>query len=220
MTPFFRRLCYATFILAASSAPAANSVPGIEVVTMQGASVVHRAITDGKGRFETGPLAPGVYRVEVRTMPNTPPTAARFFLALAGAKPLGDATIRPGVALAMDAMVRNPNGIRGQVTARGGIVYVPKPVLNASGSPAPTLPKNAPPAGNSVVPSANGAPQQRLSPESDFVRRPASAQPKIINGRRYVWVQTTAGSNIGRWMPERGARPVGSPSPSPRPTLR
>ncbi len=127
MNSFLRLISGAAILLAASVASAANPVPGLEVLTKKGNAVVFRGVTNTKGRFETGPLEPGVYTVEVRTMPNTPPSSARFFLALAGAKPVGEATIRPGVAVAMEAMVRNPAGIRGQVTARGGIVYVPRP---------------------------------------------------------------------------------------------
>ena len=116
------------------------------------------------------------------------------------------------------------DGIRGQVTARGGIVYIPRTVLNGPTATATPSPANSVPAGNSAGPrtatQATRPTRDPVSPESDFVQRPASSQPKIINGRRYFWVPTSAGSNLGRWMPESVARPVRSASPSPRPTIR
>lgn len=238
---YLLRVCCAAILLTASVVSAANVVPGLDIVVAKGSAVVFHGVTDGKGRFETGPLDPGVYTIEVRTAPNTPPSSARFFLSLGGAKPLGEATMRPGVALAMNATVRNPAGIRGQVSARGGIVYVrssalanaeprsnPSPPPNTSPlrptsqfTPAPPPPSNRPVAPNpSVASGGNQAAARALpassptaavvGPESPLVRRPPGYQPKIINGRRYFWTPIAAGSNLGRWLPESVARPVGA----------
>lgn len=232
MTSHFFRIFSVVFLLAVSTAWAAKSVPGIEVVVLNGSTIVFRGVTDGRGRFETGPLPPGIYTVEVRTMPNTPPTSARFFLSLAGAKPLGEATMRPGVALAMNASVRNPAGMKGQVTARGGIVYIPARGTAQNNNPGsaptsptsvnPPRPRTAPtppgarsmgplvantPVASSAKPGTAPAPSAGATgPNSPLVRRPAGYQPKIINGRRHFWRPITSGSNLGRWLPESVAR--------------
>ncbi len=184
-------------------------VPGLEVVALKGSAVVFRGVTDAKGRFQTGPLEPGVYTIEVRTVPNTPPTSARFFLALAGAKPLGDATFRPGVAVAMNASVRNPAGIRGQVSARGGLVYVPRVAPTVASAPAPVAPAISAPKPAASRPPAISA-NNSLPP---LVKRPAGLEQKVVNGQRYRWVPSRAGINMGRWMPE-SATPASKSAPA------
>ena len=206
MTLYFRLLCCATLLFVVSAASAVNNgVPGLEVVAMQGSSTVFRGITDGSGRFQSGPLAPGNYTIEVRIAKGMPPSSARYFLALAGARPLGDAMIRPGVALAIGAQVRTSAGIRGQVSARG-VVYVPAPApaptsnraTRTANVPAPaanavalrTATANLPVASARTQPVARtvpGPPPAAISkvpnPRAPVAQPPVGSQPKIINAR-------------------------------------
>ncbi|MEP6809460.1 MAG: hypothetical protein ABI992_04400 [Chthoniobacterales bacterium] len=236
-------ICFASFLACAPLAAALDGVPGLDVVAMRGSAIASKVVTDEKGRFQTGPLEPGVYTIEVRTVANTPPTSGRYFLALVGGRPLGDARIRSGVALAMEVQVRNSAGIKGQVTARG-FIYVPRRSTTATtgnavstmpslpSKPAGTVPHasaSARPANatrNAALPApvGNASAAQPVSVNNAnfvVVPRPANVQPRIINGRRYLWVPTVPGSNFGRWLPENVSRPVSNaplgstPKPSP-----
>ena len=215
MTLYFRLLCCAALLFAVAAASAANVVPGLEIVALKGSATVFRGVTDGRGRFETGPLEPGIYTIEVRISKTAPPTSARYFLAIAGAKPLGDAMIRPGVALAIGAQVRTSAGIRGQVSARG-VVYVPAP----SSSPA---------SGNRSAVTANVAPQRTPAPGPNVLNRPATANPPVVSARTQAAARTVAApppaamSTVASPQAAVAKRPAGNPPkinngrPSPTP---
>ncbi len=195
-------------LLTTHAAWAANFVRGQEVVALKGSSIVFRGFTDGQGRFATGPLEPGVYTVELRTPKGAPPTSARYFLALAGAKPLGDAVIRPGVALAMQAQVRRGTGIKGQVSARGGMVYVQPP------SPTPAVSRNigmvTPPVPLAQATPAPRIPLRRPSPTpapSPVVRLAAAKLPAVPNA---------PAPRVNNPTPPRLV-PANSPAPLPTP---
>lgn len=230
------RLGCAAFLLLSSAVFAANPVPRMEVVARQGSTILYRGFTNDRGRFSTGPLQPGIYTIDVLTVPNTPPTSARYFLSLSGAKPVGEATLRPGIAVSMDASVRRPTSIKGQVTARGGVVYVrPREAVEASTPAAPTPPRLNPFAVPTPSPAAGlrgSAPNTaarptpvppRMAPQA----KPLSAYPpRVINGKTYYWVPVSPGSNMGRWLTEEAARAAASglsrpaAKPSPTPTRR
>lgn len=93
----------------------------MQVAVKSGRATVFEGITDATGRFVTPPLEPGVYSFEVR-IPKGFVSSARYFLALSGAKPLGEAMTGPRVPLMMSAEVRRPTSVRGQVTGRRGAI--------------------------------------------------------------------------------------------------
>ena len=123
MKNLVRCACLAAVLLAATRAFASSAAPGVQVVVKAGRATVFEAVTDATGRFVTAPLEPGLYSFEVR-IPKNVVTPARYFLALSGAKPVGEAMMMPGVPLMMQAQVRRPVSVRGQVTARR-VVIVP-----------------------------------------------------------------------------------------------
>ena len=226
MTLPFRLICSAALLFVASAASAANVVPGLEVVALKGSSTVFKGITDGRGRFETGPLEPGIYTIEVRIAKGMPPTSARYFLALAGAKPLGNAMIRPGVALAIGAQVRTSAGIRGQVSARG-VVYVPAPSSSPASGNRSAATANVPtPAANAIA-LRTSAPGPSPGPVAS--NRPATANPPVASARTRTGARTgavaspTAISTVVSPQAAVAARPIGNqpkiingrPSPAP-----
>src|SRR5687768_10436105 len=93
----------ATFLLLCSSSFASNTAPNVQVVVKKGFSTVFKGITDGTGKFSTPALEPGPYRFELRA-PKTV-TPARYFLSLAGARPIGQTMTNPGGDLVMEAEV-------------------------------------------------------------------------------------------------------------------
>ena len=140
MNMALRLMVCAALLLPASRASAANGVPGLEVVASNGSAKVFQGLTDGSGRFSTGPLPPGMYKFEVR-VPKTFITPARYFLALSGARPLGEPMMSRGVAVAMDAQVRRVGEVRGQVTARPVMIV---PAANSAPAATTTVPRTAP----------------------------------------------------------------------------
>ena len=118
----------------------------MQVVVKSGRTTVFEGITDATGRFVTPPLEPGVYSFEVR-IPKGFVSTARYFLALSGAKPLGEAMTGPRVPLMMSAEVRRPTSVRGQVTGRRGAIATATTTAQTagatptSGTTAPTAPR-------------------------------------------------------------------------------
>jgi hypothetical protein len=101
-----------------------NVAANLEVTVVSGDTTVYKGYTDGTGRFETTPLEPGIYIFQLR-IPRTMITPCRYTLVLGGARPLGDALVGAGVALGMNAQVRRPGPVRGQVTGRRVILVPP-----------------------------------------------------------------------------------------------
>lgn len=348
--PVGRLLLCAAILLAAAPGYALDVAANLEVTAMSGRTVVFKGYTDEHGRFETTPLPPGVYNFQLR-IPKTITTPARYSLALSGARPMGDALVGPGVAVAMSAEVRRVTTVKGQASGRR-VILVPAtppataatnsatnstttlapsnnlavasnrppntasymaaapgartntaPISNTRTAPtamsaaaAATPPKPAityvagrPPtgttsasttpvaglnsgttpvvrqstsaastttAGRPIVSSPGAKPGDKTKPPTSVSQQrvvspgavslspatpqtaPASSQfasnasrapgpqtsgaplsraatypPKIINGKRYIWVPVAPGSNQGRWVPE--ATPTQTPASSP-----
>ncbi len=229
---------------------------------------VFRGVTDGNGRFETTPLEPGVYFIQLR-IPKTIAVPTRYTLALSGARPLGDALTGPGVALGMNAEVRRLGPVRGFVNGRRVAVAptpaapMPAPALLSPGAYRPLsanrapVPASSPAVGALTVARPMGTPARTaINPGTTIVAaspptlaaspargtmalptllpRPANSQPRLVNGRRYVWVASGRDSNLGYWasdntaaQPAPGVRAtvpstsaVTRPSPSPTPRRR
>jgi hypothetical protein len=168
-----RCACTAAFLVSASAACASSAAPGMQVVVKAGRATVFDGITDGTGRFVTAPLEPGVYTFEVRIPKNVVPPPARYFLALSGAKPVGDPMMKKGVPLMMGAEVRRPTSVRGQVTARR-VTIVPAATTTAAATPAVTAP-----ATSAVRPTYPGATIGLRSPPAAVTTAPSrtSATP-------------------------------------------
>jgi hypothetical protein len=183
---------------------------------MSGRTVAFEGLTDSRGRFATEPLAPGFYTIELR-VPKNIITPAQYFVTLGGARPASDAMSAPGVALSMNAEVRNAGSMRGQVTARR-VNIIPAQTTTTStttsttsptvrSSPPPAQRPGAPRMGTARPPTAAPAPAAAAPAEmSTFAPRPGTNQPRIINGRPHIWVPITAGANIGRWVPAPASR--------------
>ena len=101
-----------------------------------GRTKVFEGVTDASGRFVTTPLEPGLYTFELR-IPKGFVSSARYFLALSGAKPVGDAMTSPAVPLMMQAQVRRLTSVRGQVTGRR-VAVIPTIATTATGGTATT----------------------------------------------------------------------------------
>ena len=125
-------VCAALLLLGASTAVASSVAPNVQVNVKQGRTTVFTAITDARGRFTTMPIEPGIYTFELRALRTAPP--AQYFLLLAGAKPVSAAMADQKAVLMMDAQVRRPRSVTGQVTARRLRIVAPP-----SASPAPEL---------------------------------------------------------------------------------
>ena len=105
----------AVLLLLSPTAFASNPAPGVQVIVKNGSSTVFRGVTDGSGKFYTPPLAAGTYLFDVRGPKALAPN--RYFLALSGARPLGEAMTNTAGDLAMQAEVRDGKSVRGQVRA-------------------------------------------------------------------------------------------------------
>ncbi len=224
-----RCVCLAAFVSAGATAFASSAAPGVEVVVKAGRASVFQGLTDASGRFVTAPLEPGIYTFEVR-IPKNVVTPARYFLALSGAKPMGEALMKPGVPLLMQAQVRRLTSVRGQVTARRVIIVPATGTTTTSttganaGSATSTATTTAARTTTRPVSQEAAAP----APTSEGVAsRPVGYQARMINGRRHYWVPIAPGSTLGRWMPDRvhGSRATtttaapaqpSTPRPSPR----
>ena len=309
-----RFIFFLALLFTAASAGAADVTPApairyvdlaanLEVSVVKGGGTVFKGYTDERGRFETTPLEPGVYIFQLR-IPKTMITPARYTLALSGARPLGDALVGGGVALALNAEVRRSGPVRGHVNGRRVIIVpAPAPLTAGAATPSPTVNRpvatrtmatpprsginstmtstatQSAPARSSVAaapvnrtavatpsPTMNNPAVTRTMatpPRSSIssvptatstaslplratlastasstapapprlVPRPANSQPRIVNGRRYVWVASAPNSNLGYWAPDNigvqpanaartnvpTAQPVRAPSPSPTP---
>ena len=281
-----RGIISAALFLLTSVVYAGHPAPGVQVIVKTGGAAVFTTITDGTGQFATGDLEPGQYLIEVRGPKVVPPV--RYFLVLSGARPVGQTLTNAGGDLAMQAQVRRPTSIRGQVSASRIIVL---PGLNPAGSatisagattpvspinarqPAPiaalrqtpvttvagmqarspstvvttpsTLPATRPtvaapanPTRPNVAASANAtrpavaAPSNATRPVPPtgssvrstplplqqaprVTRSPSITGSRIIGGKRYIWVPSAPGSNLGHWVPETpqpASRPVAKPT--------
>lgn len=239
-------LLSAAFVLMACTAIASNGAPGLEVVAKIGRTVVFQGLTDGTGRFTTGPLEPGIYTFEVR-VPKTIITPARYFLALSGAKPVSEPMMGPGLALSMNAQVRSARQVRGQVTGRRVIIVPAQPASASSASVAnPTASSTAISAANRGSAVSAAAPGRGPAPASGAItsatavvrpetttsstaaapgvpapqgltERPSSYQPRIINGRVHVWQAIAPGSTLGRWVPKTVQRTPAAMRATPAP---
>ncbi len=195
---------------------------------MNGRITVFKGYTDERGRFETTPLEPGVYIFQLRipqTIINTP---ARYTLVLSGARPLGDALVGHGVALALNAEVRRPGPVRGHVNGRR-VRVAPAPALGAQGATTTAATGNLPvvartgttplrrtssatiatPTASTPMRAAVVSTPSAASPATpSLIPRPANSQPRLVNGRRYVWVSNGPDSNLGSWVPDNTGAPV------------
>jgi len=229
--------------LSAGLAFAANPAPNVAViVTNSQGTAVFEGITDGTGRFVTPPLAPDLYTIELRSLKTAAP--ARYFLALSGARPVGQA-MGNLMALKMQAQVTSTKPVTGEVRALRVVLVPasPTPAANpltpavtssapvrtttaaTASSPSATVaaPVSRPAAGPATsasflsaarLPSSTPA---RPAPMSPLIHRPAVTQPRTINGQRYVWQQASPTSTLGRWVPE--SVPAATPSPTPGPIV-
>ena len=203
------RLFFAAIALAGSTAFGA-AAPGLEVIVRSGSSVVFEGVTDFEGRFATVPLPPGIYTFEVR-VPKTIPTLARYSLALSGAKPVTEPLMRRDIAIMMDAQVRSPRPVRGQVTARNVTLLTPpataSPRAITAGASTPNRATAPPPATvSSSAPALRPAPVRAPASTTPSSTGPSPYQQRVINGRLHVWEPLAPGSRLGRWVPEQPGR--------------
>lgn len=213
------------FLVSASPSYASNPAPGVQILVKQGRTTVFAGTTDGTGKFYTAPLEPGIYLFEVRGPKAVGPT--RYFLALAGARPAGETLTNADGDLAMPAEVTRPRGVTGQVRARrtlrlppvgapgegtasqsSGVVSPIDPVI--AGSTAYRAPSSqraaiiapAPASNRATLAPAATAPQRLDAGNISMASSPVP-RPLMIGGKRYIWVPTTSGSNLGRWVLDR-----------------
>ena len=217
------------FFVSASPASASNPAPGVQILVKQGRTTVFTGFTDGAGKFYTGPLEPGIYLFEVRGPKVVGPT--RYFLALAGARPAGETLTNADGDLAMQAAVRRPRSVTGQVRAMR-TMRLPAPgapadpmASQSSGAVSPMNPVTAGATAYRAPSSQNAAiiapasvssrtavtPVTRTtSPTAIEPQRAGAAngstasssvpQPLMLGGKRYVWVPSSSGSSVGRWV--------------------
>lgn len=224
----------AALLFGASSAFAGNPAPNVQILVKKGGLTAFKGLTDGEGKFNTAALEPGIYQFEVRGPKIVGP--ARYFLALAGARPVGETMTNADGDLAMQAEVKRLTSVRGQVRATR-VLRLPAPtppesvatsapvaavpgrgfasgMSRATSGPtayrAPGQAATAPRAnlpGTSQVPAAaprtaipNGRAAASASPAIISIGSSPIMKPRIIEGKRYLWVPTTSGSRLGRWV--------------------
>lgn len=204
-------LC-AVLLLGVSTARAASVAPNVQVNLKQGRTKLFTGVTDASGRFTTTPLQPGIYTFELRALKTAPP--AQYFLLLSGAKPVSTAMADKKAVLMMDAQVRSPRSVTGQVTARRLRIATPEGTAAAPASvaaPARTAVSVQPATSGRVAaraqtPTATRARQAApagAAPAIGLVPRPVGYQAKMINGRPHIWMPIAPGSTLGRWVPGR-----------------
>lgn len=208
----FRSTVCAALLVAASTAFGSSAAPNVQVTVKQGKTELFKGITDGSGRFTTLPLDPGIYRFELRALKTAPP--AQYFLLLSGAKPVTTAMADKKAVLMMDAQVRRPRSVTGQVTARRIRIIAPTPPT-APDQLAPVGPASrqtavarppAPPAralASDVISRPAATPRAAAAPATTTSPPPVAYQRRMINGRPHIWVPSAPGSTLGRWVPER-----------------
>jgi hypothetical protein len=220
------------FVLVASAAFAASPAPNVQILAKSGKVTIFQAITDGEGKFSTPPLEPGIYLFEVRGPKII--GATRYFLSLAGARPAGETLTDAAGNLAMQAEVRRPTSVRGQVRATR-VLRLPPPdamASQASGDVSSLNPVTAGSTGyrspSSQSATFNSAPTAARAtavtqapvgsaPSRDLsaTRSPSPQQPMIIGGKRFIWSPAT-GTKPGRWVldpNQRRVRKVAPPMP-------
>ena len=219
------------FLLLASAAFAASPAPNVQILAKSGKVTVYQAITDGEGKFATPPLEPGIYLFEVRGPKII--GATRYFLSLAGARPAGETLTDAAGNIAMQAEVRRPTSVRGQVRATR-VLRLPPPdamASQANGDVSPLNPVTAsstayrPPSSQSAAftttpTAARATPVTQMTrsgtaPSRDLsaTRSPLPQQPMIIGGKRYIWAPAT-GTNPGRWVLDPNQRRVREAAPT------
>lgn len=204
---FFLALLFAASPARAVDAPAAspitrlvNVAANLEVTVTTGSTTVFKGYTDEHGKFETTPLAPGVYSFQLR-IPKTIITSARYTIALSGARPLGDALIGPGVALGMNAEVRRPGPVRGHVNALRALVPVSTTTTANAATPSKV---NGPVATRTMaaLPSAN-SPTRRVTSTQPAPVRTTPSSAAVTTTRAATPTPTTSGADASRTMTAR-----------------
>ncbi|MFN2476242.1 MAG: hypothetical protein ABR526_07885 [Chthoniobacterales bacterium] len=132
MNTAMRGIISATFLLVTSVVYAGHPAAGVQVLVNRGGATVFKGITDTTGQFTTDTLEPGEYQVEVRGPKVVPPV--RYFLILSGARPMGQTITNAAGDLGLEAQVRRPVSIRGQVSS-SRIIVLNNPVPPANPSP-------------------------------------------------------------------------------------
>ena len=224
MTKLSRSIVCAVLLCGVSTAPAASVAPNVQVNVKQGRTKLFTGVTDGSGRFTTVPLQPGVYTFELRALKTAPP--AQYFLLLSGAKPVSTAMADKKAVLMMDAQVRTPRSVTGQVTARRLRIATPEGAAAApAGVAAPVSAATPAAAGTAAAPARTAvavqpatasrvaAQPQMATPRqaapsaaasaTGLAPRPVGYQTKMINGRPHIWMPIAPGSTLGRWVPGR-----------------
>ena len=226
MTKLSRSIVCAVLLCGVSTAPAASVAPNVQVNVKQGRTKLFTGVTDGSGRFTTVPLEPGIYTFELRALKTAPP--AQYFLLLSGAKPVSTAMADKKAVLMMDAQVRTPRSVTGQVTARRlriatpeGAAAAPAGIAAPASAAAPTRTATATAAAPartavSVQPATSGRvatqPQMAMPRQAapsaaasatGLAPRPVGYRTKMINGRPHIWMPIAPGSTLGRWVPGR-----------------
>ena len=202
----------AALLLLNSTAFASHPAPGVQVIVKNGGTTVFRGVTDGSGKFYTPPLAPGTYLFDVRGPKVLAPN--RYFLALAGARPLGETMTNAAGDLAMQAEVRQGKSVRGQVRAFR-VLRNPLPVdpaLASASSASGTGFQNAPvPTGPSgyAAPSAQWAATNSSAAMSNAARVQPTPRP--------LTTSTTAARVQSTSRPVATSTAVARVQPTPRP---
>lgn len=135
MMNFSRRLLVLFFLLVASVAYSASTVPGIDVIisSRPDNNLVYKGKTDGRGYFATGALPPGPYTVEMRSSKSKAWEGSQLWIAVSGGKRLVTAEAVPGGKLggsgvAMIVQAGRGSKITGQVVRGNRMVWLPPQV--------------------------------------------------------------------------------------------
>ena len=170
VTYLLRFVLLAALCVGASTGFASSGAPNVQVNVMQGRTKIFTGLTDANGRFTTVPVEPGVYTFELRALKTAPP--AQYFLLLSGAKPVSPPMADQKAVLTMNAQVRRPRSVTGQVTARRLRIISPEA---ASASPANV----AAPAAAQTARATAAAPVRATAPVQPATAGRVAAQPQM-----------------------------------------
>ena len=132
------RLLVLLFLLVASVAYSASTVPGVSGVDViissrPDSKLAYKGKTDGRGYFVTGALPPGPYTVEMRSSNSKAWEGSQLWIAVSGGKRLVTAEAVPGGKLggggvAMIVQAGRGSKITGQVVRGNKMVWLPPQV--------------------------------------------------------------------------------------------